>query len=64
MSDIERVKKEYKVILEDSTSDLADRVEYYMRNGWEPLGGVSLSIFRETNVTETWVAQAMIRIIH
>lgn len=32
---------EYKILISVSYHDLQDEVNKYMRNGWQPIGGVS-----------------------
>jgi len=52
----------YKVITARSEFDLQDRVNTYMRMGWEPLGAMTMTSSTELFVfTETEYGQAMIK---
>lgn len=51
--------KEYMVITDDNTNDLANQVNANIREGWQPFGGVSCSPPTEQNIE--WYAQAMVK---
>ncbi len=35
---------DYKIIKASSTENLVTKVQYYIRNGWKPLGGLTMSV--------------------
>lgn len=48
---------EYTVIEKDSLRALAEAVEYLMKDGWRPQGGVFVALYDR----ESWYYQAMMR---
>jgi hypothetical protein len=54
------MSKEYRVIRSYKTSTLEDEVNWYLKNGWVLVGGVSVAVDRDTGKTE--FAQAMITV--
>ncbi len=66
------MEMKYKILRESTAEDLAEAVNRHIVDGWEPLGGVTLSQDRdrwvnerkgysETQVDATW-AQAIIKV--
>lgn len=51
---------QYMIIEKSSKYDLQDEVQLYIKHGWVPQGGVTVSIGGVTSFHEAW-AQAMVK---
>lgn len=47
----------YQIIQSNSIYSLAEQVQYFIKQGWEPQGGISV----DPSHTPSWLFQAMIK---
>jgi hypothetical protein len=48
---------EYRIVRDDDADNLEIKVLSYIREGWKPLGGVSVAL----GIGYLWYAQAMVK---
>jgi len=54
---------EYKIVSSASLSDLENQVNALMRDGWVPLGGLSISVSESIDYCYETFAQAMTKAV-
>ncbi len=55
------METEYQILYNNNDASLSEDVMEAIKNGWKPLGGISISWFVDGNTSGLYFAQALVR---